>query len=336
MDDAVLERLSRFLDGDLAGFEAVELERRLALDSGLRRRLQALEELRGDLRRAADSEEAPATLDVVVDPLLRSRVGDGEVRPWVRWLAAAAAVVFAATVGFEITQRGGSDGDRARRSQRLAESRPTEVFRLAPLPTSALPPEEQPLGAGDRLLASPLPDVEVDDPPPMEVPGPFEGPVDRSEPAAESTHGERRPAAKSNHGSAEAEARERDASQAKRGSAQAGQEPAVRGGRMIPHDGWEERAPRPECRLFVFIEGRTEWRCFEPSAWCKSGRFAVRIEVVAGRVVGVWPLGAATSPSPEERLCAADLVRGLEIDDVPDGEHRAEVLIEPAVTVPQQ
>ena len=32
---------------------------------------------------------------------------------------------------------------------------PTERFSLAPLPTSSLPVDQQPLGAADRLLASP-------------------------------------------------------------------------------------------------------------------------------------------------------------------------------------
>jgi hypothetical protein len=292
--------------------------------------MRSLEALRKAVRDAAAEERAPEALDALVDPLLRGNPPTSRSRPWAHWLATAAAVVLAATVSFEIVRRA-PRGDHHADSHpsQMVENRPTEIFRLAPLPTSSLPEEERPLGVSDRLLASPIPEVEVDDPPPLEVMGPLSGP--ESEDAIE--------------GDAAAWSGEPDDQELPtligKGRRAAAPPPApLAQGRedrttaddhsrvTPPHAVWGDRAPRAEGQLFVFLDGQTVWRRFEPSSRCRTGRYTVRIEVAEGKIVGVWPLGAATSPTPEERLCAANLLQGLEASDVPDGEHRAEVLLE--------
>jgi hypothetical protein len=91
---------------------------------------------------------------------------------------------------------------------------------------------------------------------------------------------------------------------------------------------WETDPPRGRAKLFVFIDGESAWREFTPSATCKPGRYTVRIIVSGGSVREARPVGGATSASPSQRLCAAELIIDLEIADVADGEYPAEVVVE--------
>jgi hypothetical protein len=92
---------------------------------------------------------------------------------------------------------------------------------------------------------------------------------------------------------------------------------------------WEPGPPTGRAQLFVFIDGRSAWLEFTPSASCKPGRYPVRIVVGNGIVRVARPVGGAVSESPSQRLCAAELVVDLEISEVADGEYPAEVVVEP-------
>ena len=91
---------------------------------------------------------------------------------------------------------------------------------------------------------------------------------------------------------------------------------------------WDSAPPTGRGQLFVFVDGRSAWREFTPEAACKPGRYSVRIVVAEGRVRQARPVGGAASASPSQRLCAADLVLDLEIEEVEDGEYPAEVVVE--------
>jgi hypothetical protein len=151
MDETVSEILSRHLDGDLGPEEERMLTARLEAEPALAAELEAIRRIRSAV------------------------VAFAAARPWARWLATAAVVVFGLTVIIEVNRRnpGPSVGSIARMSDE-GRTEPTERFSLAPLPTSSLPLEQQPLGASDRLLASPIPVIELEDPLPLEILGPLE------------------------------------------------------------------------------------------------------------------------------------------------------------------
>jgi hypothetical protein len=216
------------------------------------------------------------------------------------------------------------------------QAEPAERFTLAPLPTSSLPPEQQPLGASDRLLASPVPDVELDDPPALEVRGPLEegerllSADERSvaapagvaiEPpamAANTDDKKRRP----EKGDLPVDKSELERQQEEVHADQgAGRDDALRP--------WDVAPPTGRAQLFVFIDGKSAWREFTPNDTCKPGRYAVRIVVARGAVREVRPVGGAASATPSQRLCAANLTLDLEIEGVADGEYPAEVVVEP-------
>jgi hypothetical protein len=340
MDEATLILLSRHLDGDLTAAESQALAARLQEDGELRDRLDGLKVTRLAVQNRAESEIAPAELDRLVDPLVRGRPPAVAARPWVRWLATAAAAILGLTVILEFDrQRPASPpGDRYRSSEAVPGATPTARFSLAPLPTSPLPAEEQPVGASDRLIASPIPEMELDSSPLLEVAGPLSQPFHangstRPEPeimsvagdttATEVSKGEKR--AVPGEGLDELQPGSRSRDEYDTAPETTSRRPFEQGtGRQLLAD----RGPEIGAKLFVFLGDRTEWRLFEPVTRCKSGRYAVRVRVESGRVVEVWPLGAATSPTPQERLCAAELAMGLALEAVPDGEHRAEVLVE--------
>ena len=339
MDEATLIMLSRYLDGDLTAAELQALEARLQEDDELRVRLEGFKMTRLAVRNRANGETAPAELDRLVDPLVRGRAPRIAVRPWARWLATAAAAVLALTVMFEVNrqQPASPPVDRYQSSDAAPGTTPTARFSLAPLPTSSLPPEERPVGVSDRLIASPIPDIELDSSPPLEVVGPLPQPIDADSArreaegfsVAEGPTATEEPKA----GKSTSPVDELDAQNPAHGSRDgysmapetAGRRQSARG---VVRPDLADRGPEIDAKLFVFLGDRTEWRPFDPKIRCKSGRYALRILVESGRVVEVWPLGAATSPTPQERLCAAELTMGLAVGAVPDGEHRAEVLIE--------
>lgn len=351
MDDATTERLSRYLDGDLTPDEDRALVAEIAEDPRLEKRLRALEDLRGSLRGLAADAQAPPELDRVIEPLLRSAppptVG---VRPWVRWLATAAALVLGVTVIMEINRQGVGPKmteDRASRPVKVA-AEPTERFALAPLPTTSLPLEEQPVGVGDRLIASPIPEMVFDDPPALEVLGPLDtAPSEREK--------RRRSDDRTTTTEPRTESDVLSSSSGLRSSAQLRPEAptivrmdnvavppsgtrtvvvpdSMEAGKSLEGPGVTAGGRTTQAQFFLFDESRTVWRDFEPSARCKHGRYALRVRIEEGFVVEVWPVGAATSPAPQERLCAAGLATGLEVADVVDGEYHAEVVIEPRRT----
>jgi len=340
-DETIAEILSRHLDGDLDTNEELELSARLEAEPALKEELEAMGRIRRSVAALAASEQVPHELDSLVDPLLRGKPEPVVLRPWARWLATAAAVLLGVTVVIEVNRRnpGPSIESMAKLRNQGHPAEPTERFALAPLPTSSLPPEQQPLGAADRLLASPAQDVELDDPAPLEVLGPLEEgevptyedqestiiPLDevraKSSAVAEdkdAKKGERlRPAAPGEKGdldSAPQRADMRSAREAGRGAAL---------------QSWEAAPPMGRAQLFVFINGESAWREFTPATVCKAGRYSVRIVVANGAVREARPVGGAASAAPSQRLCAAGLVLDLEIDDVIDGEYPAEIVVEP-------
>lgn len=337
LDDHLNELLSRYLDGDLDADEVETLEARLRSEPALQRELKTLRQIQQSVAALADAETVPPELDSVVDPLLRGRPESIVARPWARWLATAAALVLGVTVILEVNRRnpGPAIESFARATEESRQATPVDRFALAPLPTSSVPPEKQPLGASDRLLASPIPEVELDDPPPLEVLGPLAEQVGVSpaddvaarkdsalvtvapaevaeEPAPKRRQQEAAPPATKD----EQERRRTDAGETRAGA---------RGETL---QSWDAAPPMGRGQLFVFIDGRSAWREFTPSATCKPGRYSVRIVVAEGRVHEARPVGGAASASPSQRLCAADLVLDLEIEEVDDGEYPAEVVVE--------
>jgi len=149
MDETIVEILSRHLDGDLNADEELELSARLEAEPALIEELEAMRRIRRSVAALASSEQVPPELDSLVDPLLRGKPEPIALRPWARWLATAAAVILGATVIIEVNRRnpGPSIESMAKLRKEGHPAEPTERFTLAPLPTSSLPPEQQPLGA---------------------------------------------------------------------------------------------------------------------------------------------------------------------------------------------
>jgi hypothetical protein len=341
MDEATREILSRHLDGDLHADEEVELSVRLAADFALAGELETMRRIRRSVAVLASSEQVPAQLDSLVDPLLRGRPEPIALRTWSRWLATAAAVILGATVIIEVNRRnpGPSLESMAKLRNEGHPAEPTERFTLAPLPTSSLPPEQQPLGASDRLLASPAPDIELDDPVPLEILGPLEEQPARTIDNTESVGVFLDQVQAGN--SAEAEAKGAKDGEDLRQMAPAGKDDLNRAqqhkekgstqepGRGAALQSWAHRPPMGRAQLFVFINGKSAWRDFNPPAACKAGRYSVRIIVASGAVREARPVGGAASATPSQRLCAAGLVLDLEIEGVADGEYPAEIVVEP-------
>lgn len=337
MDETTIELLSRHLDGDLSPSEERELMGRLEDDGSLAAQLEAMRRVRASIASLAANEHVPGELDSVLEPLQGSRPEPLSVRPWARWLATAAAVVLGLTVIIEVNRRdpGPDIGSIARRANK-GPSHPQEPFALAPLPTSSLPAEEQPLGASERLLASPIPDVEMEDPLPLDVLGPLEREVGSEGPAGTTT--DETVTAPAN-GMATTEkkvstGRPKSAASlgAKRDQAPTTEESARDRVHEIDRNAapqpWDADLPKGRAQLFVFVDGRSAWRAFLPPRTCKPGRYTVRITVRGGTVREAKPVGGAASSSPSQPLCAAELIIDLEIEDVADGEYQAEVVVE--------
>jgi len=338
MEDERIERLSRLIDGDLTPAEERDSRARLESDPALAADLAALTEIRQSLAALATSERAPAVLDTLVEPLLRGRPEPIAIRPWVRWLAIAGL-----TVVFEIYFGHLAPGveDKLARQDLQPAAEPTQRFALAPLPTSSVPPEKRLIGVSERLLASPIPDVEVGHPPALEILGPLEEEVgDELSPPQDAVLGSREKN-KSEFAGVSAgrsdESRTRDAPPAPRpaseitATAKVGEDEDVSTRDAASSDSrlWRDRTPAGRGQIFIFVEEETAWRDFEANAICFPGRYAIRVKVGAGVVTKVWPVGGATWNKTSWRLCPGKLVVGLTIDGVPDGEYSAEVVVEP-------
>ena len=303
MGDARVERLSRFIDGDLDPAEERDLKARLKTEPALAAELASLISVRRSLAALATREQAPAELDSLVKPLLRGRPEPIAVRPWARWLATAAIVVVGLTVIYEVNfgHRVPRVEDKLARRSSQPVLEPTERFALAPFPTSSIPPEKQLIGVGERLLASPIPDVEPDPLPALEVPGPLE------------------------EGAGDELSRPRDNMEGRAKTEDVSSRGAASSGIRL----WRDQTTTGRGQLFIFVEGKTAWRDFETTAFCSPGRYAVRVKISGDVVLEVWPVGGATADKTSHRLCAGQLIVGLTIAGVPAGEYAAEVVVEP-------
>ena len=303
MGDARVERLSRFIDGDLDPAEERDLKARLKTEPALAAELASLISVRRSLAALATREQAPAELDSLVEPLLRGRPEPIAVRPWARWLATAAIVVVGLTVIYEVNfgHRVPRVEDKLARRSSQPVLEPTERFALAPFPTSSIPPEKQLIGVGERLLASPIPDVEPDPLPALEVLGPLE------------------------EGAGDELSRPRDNMEGRAKTEDVSSRGAASSGIRL----WRDQTTTGRGQLFIFVEGKTAWRDFETTAFCSPGRYAVRVKISGDVVLEVWPVGGATADKTSHRLCAGQLIVGLTIAGVPAGEYAAEVVVEP-------
>jgi len=343
MGDARVERLSRFIDGDLDPAEERDLRARLESEPALAAELASLIAVRRSLAALATRERAPVELDSLVEPLLRGRPEPIAIRPWARWLATAAIVVIGLTVIYEVNfgHRVPNLEDKLARRSSQPVPEPTERFALAPFPTSSMPPEKQLIGVGERLLASPIPAVEPGPPPALEVLGPLEeGAGDELPPPRDNDVG-----SKSRHegevdGVSAAwadEPRARAAPPAPPPPSKADdmegrtktEDVSSRGAASSGIRLWRDQTTTGRGQLFIFVGGKTAWRDFETTAFCSPGRYAVRVKVSGDVVIEVWPVGGATTDKTSHRLCAGQLIVGLTISGVPTGEYAAEVVVEP-------
>ena len=335
------EQLNRLLDGDLGAHEAQEIKKEIVSDAAVRREYEGLQRVRSALRSLAQRESPPDSLDVVVDPLILGQPAGVSSRPWVRWLATAAVVVLGVTVVFEVQRR--QPESTARNWQELAldgvGAEPTKRFALAPLPTSAAP-ESQPVGATDRLLAAPAPEIDsdIEQPPAMEVLGPLDGEEMRSrkgglkvaEPLNSGVEKEREQRSAEGQMSASPEKSVSATARSKMESltGEEGGAELESTATTIQHNRWPgTAAPAAGGQLFVFMDADTAWKSFEPRAPSEAGRYSLRIKIEDGRVLEVWPV--ANPPATTRQVRASQLVLGLEIEGVPDGEYSAEVVVEP-------
>lgn len=333
VEDPGTERLSRLIDGDLDSQETDELEAALDTDRGLRRELEGLSRVRSSLLSLADRERPPERLDALVDPLLRGQPETAFARPWVRRLAAAAVVVLGVSViiGVQRRQPDPTVHNRQERAPAGAAAEPTERFSLAPLPTSSVPAVERPLGATDRLLAAPEPEIEpvLAAAPVLEVMGPLDTATTGDATGSDRKDRDVKPSAR--HKSLDDEARTGGQRAAEAGvqDGPAGAEPRLlRAGQSAGRSASEEfAAPPAGAQLFIFMKAETAWRSFDPDGPCEAGRYALRIRIENGVVREVWPV--ANPPAPTNQVRASQLVLGLEIENVTDGQYAAEVVVEP-------
>ena len=344
MEDERIERLSRLIDGDLTPAEERDLRARLESDPALVADLTALTEIRRSLSVLATRERAPAVLDTLVEPLLRGRPEPIAIRPWVRWLATAAIVIAGLTVIFEVYfgHLARDVEDKLARRDLQPATEPTQRFALAQLPTSSVPPEKQLIGVGERLLASPIPDVELGHPSALEVLGPLKEAVgDELSPPQDTVLGSRDKTKSEMAGVSAGRADESRAPGAPPAPRQApeatatgkvveveAEDVSTRGAASSGNRLWRDHTTAGRGQLFIFVEEKTAWRNFETKAFCSPGRYAIRVKVSAGVVTEVWPVGGATADKTSQRLCAGQLVVGLTLDGVPAGEYSAEVVVE--------
>ena len=303
------------------------MERALAADPGLRGELDALTRVRGALQALAESEDAPSGLDARIAPLRRGSGSSWPRRP-VRWLAAAAAVVLGVALGVEVLQRSPPmvpAGATVPTSPQAGEDEGTRgsvggaPSTAADRRVGAASPEAARAGEATRPLipgapAPPLRErVGLPLGPAHEAPRTFSvGPGTRTAPAPNQAgeaggHGDR-------SGTASKLGRPQSADDGLDGRSSAGGRAAAG-------------------RLLVFMGGDTAWQDFEPRVASVPGRHAVRVRIVDGSVRKVWPVWKPLA-APFDSLQASELVVGLAISGVPDGDYAGEVVIEGPSTPP--
>ena len=181
IDEAMAERLSRYLDGDLTDSESAELEALLQSDAELAAELDGLRRLQLAVRLAADRMEPPDALDTLIEPLRTGQPhAPRRLNPAIRWMGVAAGVALAVTVALEVARRSPAPSTSPRPPAPSPAAAPdeSEIFQLQPLPTSPIPQDEELIGASDRLLASPVNEPQADEPEALDVRGPLPVPKD--------------------------------------------------------------------------------------------------------------------------------------------------------------
>lgn len=174
MDPNTAEQLSRLLDGDLEAADEERLRARLAAEPALAAELESLRRLQQQVQAVADRMEPPASLDATLLPLQRTAAAPPRrIPPAVRWLGLAAGVALAVTVAVEVSRRPPGPLRPATGRLPAPQETPHQPYQLRPLPTSTIPEEERPLGAVDRLLASPPAEAPLPEPEPLDVRGPL-------------------------------------------------------------------------------------------------------------------------------------------------------------------
>lgn len=331
VDDRMIERLSQYIDGDLDPTEARDFEALLEAEPALRAELSALQDLRRSLARLADREHPPAVLDALIEPLMQSGSAAVAARPWAKWLAAAAAVVLGATIVFEVNRKefGPTPSRYSKPVEEKRRVEPVPEFQASPDSPHPTGEGDRPRGAIDRLLAAAAPEVDIlpDDPPALEVIGPLQ--TQRGD----SRNQKSRPIPDS--GTDRSAAADVNAPEAKNESprdepGKAQSVPSSTRQRLGEErlEGMEIEHSSNRAKLFVFMEEKTAWQSFEPGIRCESGRYSLRIRMENGFVREVWPVGRPPA-APSQHLRAGEIILGLELDGVPDGEFAAEVTIEP-------
>lgn len=173
MDKRHSELLSRYLDDDLNENERADFENTLEKDPELRSELDTARRLRLAVASVAAGMNPPAELDRVMEPLCQGAPAPGRrVRPLYGWLGAAAAVVLGVTVTLEMARRNPAPTFEPPTRSVDSASEDREIFELAPLP-SAVPDDNRPIGATQRLLEEEPPPPAVPEPPALEVVGPL-------------------------------------------------------------------------------------------------------------------------------------------------------------------
>jgi len=334
MEERRLERLSRFVDGDLDPAEERELRSRLETDPVLAAELASLQTLRRSVADLAALDRPPADLDTLVEPLLRGRPERAPLRPWARWLAVAAVAIAGLTVIIRLNVGDRASGTAERVADRSFEAvvEPAEELAPAPMSTTTVPANEELADSADRLPPGPMPEVEIAQPTAPDVRGRLEEGSGRRKAAADIDAGGR----VASQGELEDSTRREGRASAAVGDSappvalsKSGPPPASASPEERPENmGWREPANVGKGQLFVFAGNNTAWRSFETDAYCTPGRYSIRIRITDHEVAEVWPLGGAISEKTSQRLCAGQLVRGLAISGVEDGEYPAEVVVE--------
>jgi hypothetical protein len=256
--------------------------------------------------------EPPIALDAVMEPMRRSAPArERRVRPVYRWLGAAAAVVLGVTVATEVARRNPRpDPDRAVPA-RVVHQDEEEIFQLAPLP-SAVPSENRPFGATDRLREEPPHSPEAPEPAPLEIMGPLpSGDVTTESDAAlrEPAHKEKA-AARKRQGADDGTGPAPRAAGRPAGRVQENEQPA------------RQKRAAPAHSVAIVVDGVHVW-----AGWSRcpaEDSVSIRIRVRGGLVVDI-----TADPDADHRgreLCLPSDLVGSRVTGVPDGEHGAAIV----------
>jgi hypothetical protein len=358
IDERRSELVSRALDGDLDDAERADFERRLAGEPGLASALADARSLKEAVAALARGMQPSAELDAVIEPLRRGAPPTGPaIRPALRWLGAAAAVVLGVTVTLEVARRNPTPAVDRPTAPRPAQHDEREVFELAPLP-SADRAKDRPIGATDRLLEEDLDQPEAPEPAALEVVGPLtSNEVVGEEPQLREAAPDTDRAAAAPPARLELQEVEGDSAQGTSGSPETGKaapamrrqpppEPAPAGlatgssaagsekseasksvvatfGGTGPDEAGRSVAAGSEAVLLV--ADAEVWRGLVDG--CSMGRWSITIEVVNGAVVDL-DLGVEVAALGEG--CRIDDMIGALVSGVDDGRRPAELVVRPA------